>query len=110
MTTHVGEDVMTETDLLGLKGKVALVIGGGRGLGEASALTLAGAGAHVAVVDIDEAAAVRVRDQVTEAGVQAMSITADVLDPAQVGRVIAETEAGLGGLDILVTIVGGSKL
>jgi 2-deoxy-D-gluconate 3-dehydrogenase len=97
-------------DLLGLEGKVALVIGGGQGLGEASALCLASAGCSVAVVDLEAERAERVCDEVVAAGGKAIAISANALDSAQVDRVIGETERRLGGLDVLVTIIGGSKL
>ncbi|MBV9996672.1 MAG: SDR family oxidoreductase [Caulobacteraceae bacterium] len=97
-------------DLLGLQGKVALVIGGGQGIGEASALCLAHAGAAVAVVDIEADRAQKVCDEVVGAGGKAIAIAADALDPAQAERVIGETEKALGGLDILITIIGGSRL
>lgn len=97
-------------DLLGLTGKKALIIGGGQGLGEASAVCLAKAGCDVALVDINPEAAERVAAEVRAEGRKAVPITADCLDAGQAARVIAEAEDGLGGLDVLVTIVGGSSL
>ena len=97
-------------DLLGLTDKKVLIIGGGQGLGEASAVFLARAGADIALVDLNPEAAERVAGRVREQGRKAITIIADALDTDQVARVIAETEAGLGGLDVLVTIVGGSQL
>ena len=97
-------------DLLGLRGKVAVVLGGGRGLGDASSMLLGQAGVSVAVVDIDAEAAGRVSDAVAAAGGKAIAVVADALDPAQAPRVLQETEDQLGDLDILVTIIGGSKL
>jgi 2-deoxy-D-gluconate 3-dehydrogenase len=97
-------------DLLGLQGKVALIIGGGRGLGEASALCLAKAGCDVALVDVSAENAGQVAAQVRKTGCKAHVITADALDAALSARVVAETLEALGGFDILVTIVGASKL
>jgi len=97
-------------DLLGLTGKKALIIGGGQGLGEATAVFLARAGCDVALVDINPEAAEKVAGEVRAEGRKAVPIIADALDASQTERVIGETEAGLGGLDILVTIVGGSSL
>ncbi|WP_242127159.1 SDR family oxidoreductase [Sphingobium sp. Sx8-8] len=97
-------------DMLGLGGKVALVVGGGRGLGEASALALADAGCDLALVDRDGAAAEAVAAVVRDRGRRAIGIEADVLDSGAVTGVIAAAEAALGPVDILVTIVGASKL
>lgn len=85
-----------------LDGKVALVTGGGSGIGEAICLALASEGAHVAVVDINREAAE------LAAGVVAKGhpIVADVSDSSAVDRAIAEAEAALGPLDILVNNAG----
>ena len=98
------------TDMLGLAGKAALIIGAGQGLGEASALCLARAGCDVALVDLAPERGEAVAQKVRDLGRKAVVIVADALDDAQVGRVIEETHAGLGGLDVLITIVGGSEL
>ena len=94
---------------LGLKGKAALLIGAGRGLGGAAALTLAREGCNVAVVarsrDAVEARAAACKN----AGApKALAITADATDPAHLKRAIQTTADEFGGLDILVTLVGGS--
>ena len=92
-----------------LDGKVALVTGGGSGIGEAICLALAGEGARVAVVDVNREAA-----QFT-AGLLAkgLAIEADVADSAAVDRAVAEVESALGPLDVLVNnagIAGRSEL
>ncbi len=93
---------------LELKGKKALVTGGSRGLGRAAALALAGEGCDVAIVartpETLEATAAEIRD----IGVNARAIRADVTDPDDVRRMVAEASAGLGGLDILIANAGGS--
>ena len=84
-----------------LAGRVALVTGGGRGIGRGIALELADAGARVAV-------AARTREQVeaTAAEVGGVAIEADVSDRADVERMVAQAEAELGPLDILVNNAG----
>jgi 3-oxoacyl-[acyl-carrier protein] reductase len=85
-----------------LDGKVAMVTGGGSGIGEAICLALAAEGARVAVVDMNREAA-----ELT-AGVVAKGhpIAADVSDSAAVDDAIAEAERELGPLDVLVNNAG----
>ena len=94
---------------LGLHGKAALLIGAGRGLGGAAALTLAREGCNVAVVARSrEAVEARAAACKNAGAPRALAITADATDPAQLKRAIQTTADELGGLDILVTLVGGS--
>jgi len=91
-----------------LSGQVAIVTGGGRGIGRAIALTLADAGAAVAAVarssrEVDETARL-----IAERSGRALALAADVASPADVGRVAAETEARLGPVDILINNAGVS--
>ena len=84
-----------------LAGKVALVTGGGRGIGRGIALELTRAGARVAV-------AARTREQVeaTAAETGGLAIEADVSVRADVERMVAQTENELGPLDVLVNNAG----
>jgi gluconate 5-dehydrogenase/2-deoxy-D-gluconate 3-dehydrogenase len=86
--------------LLRLDDRVALVTGGGNGIGRATCHALAQAGAHVAVTDIDEAAAEKVAGEV---GGEAHRL--NVTDEAQVREVITAV-AGRHGLDVLVNNAG----
>jgi len=92
--------------MLGLEGKRALVIGGGRGMGEASALMLAEAGCSVAVLDLEIDRAEKVAAAVAALGRKSYGFSANVLDAEAVTAAVAEAEQKLGGLDVLVTIVG----
>jgi 3-oxoacyl-[acyl-carrier protein] reductase len=93
---------------LGLTDKVALVGGGGRGLGRAAAEALAGEGAAVAIfgrhVNALEAAGAQIAQRT---GARILPIEADVTSAADCARVVAVTVAELGGLDVLVTNMGG---
>jgi 3-oxoacyl-[acyl-carrier protein] reductase len=82
-------------------GRVALVTGGGRGIGAATAARLASEGARVAVSDLDEAPAEEVARQFGGLAV-ACDVTSREQVEAMVGRVVDE----LGGLDILVCCAG----
>jgi meso-butanediol dehydrogenase/(S,S)-butanediol dehydrogenase/diacetyl reductase len=78
------------------EGRVALVTGGGSGIGEATCRRLADEGARVVVVDIDEAAARRVAGDVGGS-----AFRADVSDPAASEAMIEHTVATFGRLDVL---------
>ncbi|MFL5921373.1 MAG: SDR family NAD(P)-dependent oxidoreductase [Gaiellaceae bacterium] len=84
-----------------LTGQVALVTGGGRGIGASIARELADAGARVAV-------AARTREQVDEVAreIDGLALELDVTDQAAVGRAVAETERELGPVALLAANAG----
>jgi NAD(P)-dependent dehydrogenase (short-subunit alcohol dehydrogenase family) len=84
-----------------LAGKVAIVTGGGGGIGGASARALAREGAGVLVVDIDEGAAAKVADGITASGGDAAVWQADLSDEAQVAAVVAGAASRFGRMDVL---------
>ena len=91
---------------INLEGQVAIVTGGGRGLGRVYAQTLAKAGAAVAVMartasELDETVAL-----IEKADGRAIALPADVTDAEAVERVVAEVEEQLGPVDLLVNNAG----
>ena len=92
-----------------LTGKVALVTGGGAGIGRGIALELASEGADVAIADIDSSRAKESAAALEASGRRGLAITADVSRRADVEGMVAACVRGLGGLDILVNNVGISK-
>jgi 3-oxoacyl-[acyl-carrier protein] reductase len=93
-------------DMLGIAGKVAIVWGGGFGMGERTSLRLHEAGAQVAVADLDRDRAHAVAGAIAAAGGRAVAIHADVTDQASVNAALAEAEAALGPIDLMATVVG----
>ncbi len=91
-----------------LADRVALITGGGGGIGRAIALAFAAAGADIVIADIIpercEETAVRVR----EAGREPLPVPTDVTDTGQVAAAVAATQARFGRLDILVNNAGGT--
>jgi NAD(P)-dependent dehydrogenase (short-subunit alcohol dehydrogenase family) len=81
--------------------KVAIVTGGGSGIGRATAELLAREGASVTVADIREDAAAAVADAIASAGGSARPQVVDVADPASVEAMVRDTVAAYGGLDVL---------
>ncbi|MFJ9110823.1 SDR family NAD(P)-dependent oxidoreductase [Streptomyces sp. NPDC102283] len=90
-----------------LAGKVALVTGGSRGIGAATALRLAEEGADVALTYVSAAdRAQEVVKAIEALGRKGLAIRADSADPAAVVRSVERTAAELGRLDILVNNAG----
>jgi len=93
-----------------LKGKAALITGGGTGLGRAVALQLAQEGVNLAInysrsaEDAEKTAA-----DARALGVKAVALKADVSNPAQTETLVANAADALGGLDILVNNAGTTK-
>jgi 2-hydroxycyclohexanecarboxyl-CoA dehydrogenase len=93
-----------------LRGKTALVTGGGRGIGRAIALGLSQEGAQVAVLDILADNAAVVAGEIEATGVKALALPADLTKRAQVDRAIADTLAQFGQIDILVNNAGWDRM
>ena len=90
-----------------LAGKVAVVAGGGRGIGEATSRMLAAAGAAVAVVDVQADRAEAVAASLRARGAMAIPVAADLRDEAQCQDAIDHSADELGGLDVLANVAGG---
>jgi 3-oxoacyl-[acyl-carrier protein] reductase len=77
-------------------------------MGESSAMFLARAGCDVALVDVVPDRADAVGANIKTLGVGSVAVIGDVLDDEQLPRIVAEAEAKLGGLDVMVSIVGAA--
>jgi NAD(P)-dependent dehydrogenase (short-subunit alcohol dehydrogenase family) len=89
-------------------GKIALVTGGGNGIGAATCRAFAAAGARVAVLDRDAAAAERIAAEITGQGRNAEAQTIDVADREAFARLTAGITEAWGGIDILVNGAGAT--
>jgi 3-oxoacyl-[acyl-carrier protein] reductase len=96
-----------------LEGKVAVVTGAGRGIGEAYAKGLAAEGAAVVVAELDAEAGERVAGEIAAAGGRAVAVATDVADEASTQAMGQAAVDAFGGVDVLVNnaaIYGGMKI
>jgi len=98
---------MTDS-LLGLGGKAVLVIGAGPGMGAACADVASLAGARVAAVDFAAERAAATAQAITDRGGEALPFVANVLDDEQLRAVVSEVDERFGGIDGVISVVGGS--
>ena len=92
--------------MAGLDGRVALITGSGRGIGQQLAFRLAREGARVVVNDLDEAVAQETASQIKSDGGTAVVCAGNVTAPEFAARFVATAVDGFGGLDILVNNAG----
>jgi NAD(P)-dependent dehydrogenase (short-subunit alcohol dehydrogenase family) len=90
-----------------LKGKTAVITGGGAGIGEGISLCLAGEGADIAIIDISKEGATRVANKIEMLGRKSLGLVADVTDSKQIQQAIQKIVDALEKIDILVNNVGG---
>lgn len=90
------------------RGKIAIVAGGGQGIGSATARRLAKEGAAVVVADMVEASAQRVCNEITEYGVTALPYAGDLSKLENAQGLMKFTKESFGRIDVLINIVGGT--
>ena len=94
---------------LNIKGRVALVTGGSRGLGKQCALSLAREGVNVAICGRTAETLAAAGAEIEATGAKVATISGDVGEQADIARMHAEATAALGPIDILVNNVGGTR-
>ena len=100
-TIAIVEDALKE-----FEGKVALITGGGNGIGLATARLFAERGARVAIADVNREAGEQAAELLRQSGAEVMFVYGDVSDKAVVEQMVAETVATLGGLDYAANNAG----
>ncbi len=96
----------TFTRIFDLTGRVALVVGGGGGLGRAIAAGLADFGARLAIADMNQEAAAATAGMCERPGIACLAERLDVTNPAMVQEVVSRIEERCGRIDILVNAAG----
>lgn len=98
---------MALIDRFRMNGKVALVTGAGRGIGQAIALAFAEQGADVAIAARTETEIEATAAKARALGRRALALTCDVTDASQLDAAVSRTLTGLGRIDVLVNNAGG---
>jgi 3-oxoacyl-[acyl-carrier protein] reductase len=102
---QVLDPAVTE-EAMKLANKVTLITGAGSGMGKSAALIFAQEGAKVAAIDINEAQVKETADEIAKNGGSAIALRADVSKTEDVKRVVDETVAKFGGLNVLYNNAG----
>ena len=89
-----------------LAGQIAIVTGGGRGIGRATALELAKLGAEIVVAEMDSAGAEKTAAEIQGLGRKALVVVTDVTKRADLATMVERTKATFGRIDILVNNAG----
>lgn len=100
--------MLQPSDIL-LTDQVAIVTGGGQGIGEGAALAFAQFGAHVVIADKNPETSEKIAAQIREMGREGIFIQTDVRELEQVRSMVDETMERLGRVDILVNNAGGTR-
>jgi 3-oxoacyl-[acyl-carrier protein] reductase len=87
---------------MNFENKVAVVTGGGGGIGEAYVKALSDRGAHVVVVDLDQDSGLAVTESLAQAGRQALFLKTDIAEESECREAVTEVCKRFGGIDLLI--------
>ncbi|CAB3779175.1 Galactitol 2-dehydrogenase [Paraburkholderia ultramafica] len=93
-------------ELFGLTGKSAFITGGAQGIGKAVALAMARSGMNVAIVDVNQAKADEVAEEIEGRGVKALALKVDVTNAAEVDSMMTQIVGKFGRLDVALNNAG----
>jgi NAD(P)-dependent dehydrogenase (short-subunit alcohol dehydrogenase family) len=93
-----------------LDGKIALIMGGGSGIGAAAAVTFARNGARVAIAEINTELGQATAGKIKAAGGEVLFVETDATKEASVRNAVEKTVAAFGKLNVLCNVVGGSRM
>lgn len=94
---------------MALEGKIVLVTGAGRGIGEATAIEFAKAGADVAVADIDASSADETSAKIRSLGRRGLAIQGDISNLAEIDSMVDAVVGEFGGIDVIVSSAGVTR-
>ena len=97
-----------ELEAFSLRDKIAIVTGGGSGIGEEISKAYARAGAHVVVAARQQDRLDRVAEEIRGLGRDSLAVSTDVTEPDQIDRLMDKTIEKFGRLDIMVANSGGA--
>ena len=89
-----------------VKNKIALITGGGQGIGEGIALSLARNGSHIVITDLTSQNTATIQDKISKIGRQVMSFSMDVTNQSSIDNVVQKTVDSFGRIDILINNAG----
>ena len=92
-----------------LTGRVAVITGGGGGIGRAGALCLANCGADIVILDIETSRCEKVAEEIKAIGPKALAIPTDVMETAQIRDAIKQVDKVFGRADVLINNAGGTR-
>jgi len=98
---------MTIFDRLSMRGQVALITGGGAGIGRGIALAFASLGADIVIAEREPERCTEVQSAIEVLGRKVIAVEADVSDPSALDRVFVALDKSFGRLDVLVNNAGG---
>jgi len=107
---HQEKEINMALPQFSLEGKIAIVTGGGQGIGKEIAVTFAQAGAHLVIADINRETAEETARQITSLGREALAVQVDVRDMSQIEDMINRTLEEFERLDIMVNNAGFGHL